>query len=73
MANTSSSNRRPNSDPSAQLLSDFVLTAESTRQIVSLLRGKDMVIQQVQLGIQIATDAACDAEELEMQDKVFNV
>jgi hypothetical protein len=32
-----------------------------------------MVIQQVQLGIQIATDAACDAEELEMQDKVFNV
>lgn len=65
-----SSSTRAATDPSFDLLADFALTPENTRQITYILRGSEKTSQYIQLGIQLASDAACDAEELTLEDKV---
>ncbi|KAG2177158.1 hypothetical protein INT43_007815 [Umbelopsis isabellina] len=72
MASTSST-RSAGIEPAANLMSEFELTVESTRKITSLLRNNEKISQNILLGMQLATDAACDAEEHQLQSEVSNL
>lgn len=67
---STSSTRSAGMEPAADLMSDFELTVESTRRITSLLRQNEKISQNILLGMQLATDAACDAEEHQLQSEV---
>ncbi|KAH8551270.1 zinc-finger of the MIZ type in Nse subunit-domain-containing protein [Umbelopsis sp. PMI_123] len=66
---TTSSSSRENAD-AGDFLSQFVVNIEYTGQILQLLRSNEKIAQHIQNGMQLAIDAACEAEELKMEDKV---
>ncbi|KAM3582529.1 E3 SUMO-protein ligase NSE2 [Umbelopsis sp. WA50703] len=72
MASTSST-RSAAIDPVASLMSEFELKVESTRKLTLLLDNNEKISQNIQLGMQLATDAACDAEEHNLQNEVSNL
>jgi hypothetical protein len=66
---TTSSSSRETAD-AGDFLSQFVVNIEYTGQILQLLRSNEKIAQHIQNGMQLAIDAACEAEELKMEDKV---
>jgi hypothetical protein len=72
MASTSST-RSAAIDPVASLMSEFELKVESTRKLTLLLDNNEKISQNIQLGMQLATDAACDAEEHNLQNEVMKL
>jgi hypothetical protein len=69
MPTTSTSNRQ-HAD-TTEFLSEFSLNIESSGRILQLLRSNEKVTQHIQQGMQFVMDAACDAEELKMENKVI--
>jgi len=70
MPTTSTSNRQ-NAADTTDFLSEFALNIESSGPILQLLRSNEKITQHIQQGMQFVTDAACDAEELNLEDKVI--
>lgn len=67
---TTSTSNRPNAAEATDFMSEFAVNIESSGPILQLLRSNEKITQYIQQGMQFVTEAACDAEELKLEDKV---